>query len=63
MKCNKGTDLVCTCWEKCKLASVCDNVPIGIKNKLKVKAFNLQLIKRSKKAIILKPKRVKEKAR
>ena len=34
MKCNKGTDLVCTCYEKCNKAWKCYNVPIGIRNKL-----------------------------
>ena len=34
MKCNNGTDLVCTCYEKCNKAWDCSNVPIGIRNKL-----------------------------
>ena len=35
MKCNKGTKLVCTSYEKCSNAVTCKNVPKGIKEKLK----------------------------
>lgn len=34
MKCNRGTPLVCYCYERCKYASTCPNVLIGIRKKL-----------------------------
>ena len=40
MKCNKETDMVCTSYERCKLAWFCPNVPIGIITKLKKEKIN-----------------------
>ena len=39
MKCNleKGIDIVCYKYEKCKEAYKCENVPKGIREKLKSK--------------------------
>ena len=49
MKCNKGTDLVCTYWDKCENASACLNVPKGIKNKLNGEEFKREFVKQTKK--------------
>ena len=34
MRCNKGTSVVCTYWDKCQKALFCSNVSRGIRNKL-----------------------------
>lgn len=34
MKCVKKTRYVCTYYDKCKNASICQNVPKGIREKL-----------------------------
>ena len=51
MKCNRGTDLVCTCYERCNKAKICLNVPNGIRDKLYAKEGNRELIVQSKKRI------------
>jgi len=42
MKCNKGTDIVCTCYERCNKAWNCSNVPIGIRNKLNRERYKIK---------------------
>lgn len=40
MKCNEGTDLVCTYWDKCQNANICENVPKGIRRNLNIQCLN-----------------------
>ena len=36
MKCTKGTNMVCYCYEHCEKAQFCNNVPKGIREKIPV---------------------------
>lgn len=52
MKCNRGVDLVCYKYSQCKLASICDNVPRGIREKIGIEEQRKRNATRTKNACL-----------